>query len=266
MNAILKTYFIVAIFNLCLFLCGSGVAQEIQITGVYQGKSLYIQNPIFSDEQSFCISEVLVNKDIIASNPKVSAIEISFKGMELFTPVFIKISYSKGCIPTVLNPEAVKFHSAFGFRDLQLNDTLLSWKSRGEKVTGTYEIEKLYGDSWALLETIPSKGLFSGSEYEYLPEHKEGSNKFRIKYSQYDPARTLYSEELEFVYYPEPIRIYPFSVSDKLYISRVCDYEITTADGKTVLIGKGKEIQLKGLRRGEYFITIEDQIEKFVKN
>jgi hypothetical protein len=266
MHAIFKMYFIVAIFSMCLLINEHALAQEIQITGVYQGRSLYIQNPIFDNKQSFCITEVSINKQVVFTNPKVSAIELSFSGLELFTPVFIRVLYSKGCTPNVINPEAVRFHSAFGFRDLQLSDTLLSWKSKGEKVTGVYEVEKLYGDGWVVLETIPSKGLFSGSQYAYNPEHAEGSNKFRIKYSQNDPFRTLYSEELEFVYYPEPLRIYPLTVSDKLYLSRVCDYEITTSDGKSILTGKGKEIYLKNLRRGEYFITVEDQIEKFIKN
>ena len=113
---------------------------------------------------------------------------------------------------------------------------------------------------------MTSSGQFEGSEYAVFPDLKEGVNKFRIKYEVQSTGKYLYSEELEHVYYPEPIRIFPLTVTRNLNLNRVADYEISTPEGYTILTGRGKVIELERLRRGEYFITVENTIEKFTKN
>lgn len=251
-----------------VFLMGSigSLAQEIKISGVNQGKSIYIQNPLLPDKKNFCVKEITVNQKPVKINLMVSAIELRFDDVELYKPVSVRISHHAECAPVLLNPEAIWFHSTFAFREVSISDTSLIWKTRGERPNAVYEIERLYADGWSMEESIPSSGLFAGSEYSQAMELVDGPNKFRIKYSQTDPERTFYSEEVELVYYPEPITVYPFSVTDKLYISRVAEYEISTSDGTVIMTGKGKEILLKNLRRGEYVITIGDKVEKFIKN
>lgn len=251
-----------------LAVAGTSVAQEqqIKVTGVYQGQAVFIQNPLMNGTNNFCISAIFINGDRLNIDYNRSALELDFNSFDLYTPVTVSIKHPEVCTPRVLNPEAIRFYSAFKFTDIILNDTTLTWRTRGEKGEGSYAIEKLFADGWNTLEQLPSKNNFTGSTYTTLPELKEGSNKYRIRYDIVGTDRYIYSQEQEYVYYPEPLRIYPLTVTDNLYLSRIAEYEISTSEGRTILTGKGNKIELSRLRRGEYYITVGERVEKFVKN
>lgn len=242
------------------------LGQEIQVTGVYQGKSIFIQNPLFIDRSESCVTRITVNNVPLRLDYKSSALEVSFSEKELYVPVTVVVKHQPDCTPKILNEDAIRFHSAFSFTDLQLSDTALYWKTKGERMNSKYTVEKLFFDGWEYDQEVESKGRFEGDEYSVFPELKEGVNKFRIKYEVPSADRYLYSEELEHVYYPEPIKIFPLTVTRNLNLNRVADYEISTPEGYTILTGRGKVIELERLRRGEYFITVENVIEKFTKN
>ncbi len=262
-----KRYLIIYLIAALGILSGSrGFAQQmIKLTGVWQGKPVYIQNPI-NESNQFCITDIFINGDRLNMDYKRSAIEIDFASFDLYTPVTINIKHPESCKPNVLNAEAIRFYSAFKFTEVILNDTTLTWYTRGEKGLGQYTVERLYADSWNAMEELPSKNNFTGSSYSVYPELKEGSNKYRIRYDMPNSDKYIYSPEQEYVYYPEPLRIYPLTVTDNLYLSRISEYEISTAEGRTILTGKGNKIELTRLRRGEYFITVGERVEKFVKN
>lgn len=240
--------------------------QELQVTGVYQGKSIFVQNPLFVERSESCVTRITVNNVPLRLDYKSSALEVSFIEKELYVPVTVVIRHQPDCTPKILNEDAIRFHSAFSFTQLSLNDTALYWKTKGERMNSKFTVEKLFFDGWEYDQELASEGKFEGGEYAVFPDLKEGVNKFRIKYEVPSADRYLFSEELEHVYYPEPIRIFPLTVTRTLNISRVADYEISTPEGYTILTGRGKVIELERLRRGEYFITVENTIEKFTKN
>ncbi len=118
-----------------------------------------------------------------------------------------------------------------------LNDTALYWESKGDRPEGKYRIEQLSGDYWSEVEVYDSKGIFEGTSYEYAPYLTVGSNKYRIKYELLN-GRYLYSDELEFVYYKEPVT---FNIaSNRLIFSKVTDYEIQNEKGNTVVSSSNK--------------------------
>ncbi len=246
--------------------CTELFSQELRVTGVYQGKSIFIQNPLFVEREEACVTRIFVNNVPLKLDYKSSALEVSFSEKELYVPVTVLVKHQPDCTPKILNEDAVRFHSAFSFTELQLNDTALYWRTKGERVNSKYTVEKLFFDGWEYDQEVASVGNFEGSDYSVFPDLKEGINKFRIKYEATGTGRYLFSEEMEHVYYPEPIRIFPLSVTRNLNLSRVADYEISTTEGYTILTGRGKVIELERLRRGEYFITVENTIEKFIKN
>ncbi|MEQ8713038.1 MAG: hypothetical protein RIC80_08465 [Cyclobacteriaceae bacterium] len=242
------------------------MGQELQVTGVYQGKSIFVQNPLFVERSESCVTRITVNNVPLRLDYKSSALEVNFSDKELYVPVTVVVKHQPDCTPKILNEDAIRFHSAFSFTQLLLNDTALYWKTKGERMNSKFTVEKLFFDGWEYDQELPSEGKFEGAEYSVFPDLKEGVNKFRIKYEVPIAGRYLFSEELEHVYYPEPIRIFPLTVTRTLNINRVADYEISTPEGYTILTGRGKVIELERLRRGEYFITVENTIEKFTKN
>jgi len=230
------------------------------LSGVYQGQSLYIQNPYLISEGKFCIDTIRVNNLDIYTNPQISAVKLHFGKEMLFTPVMVMIKHNENCKPKFINPEAILYHSSFKFDSLTVNDSLISWHSKGEKIEGLYSVEKLNGTYWQSVNTINPKGQFEGSSYVYYPEFDQGGNRFRIKYSLPD-NRYIYSQEVELFYYADQITFSPKSVIDQMTLSQYADYKIMDSKRNVILSGSGQVVPLRKLKRGDYFIYLEGATE-----
>jgi len=236
---------------------------ETFYSGVYQGKPLFIQNPYLAEQQAYCIRQITINNRAVDINYEMSALILNFKGINKYSPVSIHIEYADStCIPVLLNPESIRYHSVFSFEEITITDSSLVWKSKGESDEGIYEVESFYLGTWEPVESLKSSGIYGGGEYTYFPLYEEGTNKFRIKYS--GASQTLYSEEIEHEFYPEPIT---FKREDGIIVlSRSCGYVVLDQESMEVLVGEGKEIDIVDLKSGEYFIIFnEDQTEIFRK-
>ncbi len=236
---------------------------DLKMTGVYQGKSLYVQNPYYSAIGEFCVKEVRVNKKKVNLNYKLSALRLDFEGVSENSPVYIDVNHIAHCAPKIVNPLAIYYHSNFKFTKLVLNDTILYWEAKGDRTDGKYRIEQLSGDFWSELEVYDSKGVFEGTNYEYSPYHLIGSNKYRIKY-ELPNGRFLYSDELEYVHYDEPVT---FNIAaNRLIFSQFTDYEIQNEKGNVILQGEGREIPLRTVKPGQYIIFFNgEQSDSFIK-
>ncbi|MEQ6119750.1 hypothetical protein [Reichenbachiella sp. MALMAid0571] len=234
--------------------------QKTVLSGVYQGQSLYIQNPYLVSEHKYCIDTIIVNKQDIYINPQLSAVKLDFGKEMLFAPVMVMIKHKENCKPKFINPEAILYHSSFKFDSLVVNDSLIRWHTKGEKLEGLYSIEKLNGTYWQVMNTIKPKGQFEGADYIYFPEFDKGGNRFRIKYSLPD-NRYIYSGEVEMFYFAKPITFSPKSVIDEMVLSQYADYQIMDLKGNVIVSGSGKVIPLRKLKRGDYFIYLEGDTE-----
>ncbi|CAD5281292.1 conserved hypothetical protein [Imperialibacter sp. EC-SDR9] len=252
------------IFFGLIFLSFFARGQEIAITGVYQGKSLFIQNPLSEGVEKFCVREVLLNGRTLNLNLKLSALEIDFKGLDLYTPVSIRVLHDTICSPKIVNPQAIFWHSSFRFNSIVFIEEEIKWNTRGERERASYIIERLGGEDWIEINEIPSQGQFASSDYSYFPELTEGSNKFRVKYRA-SANNYLYSDEVEFVYYKVPITFTPKVVSDKMTLSRATAFEILNEKEEVILTGNAKEIPLRLLKPGNYYIILDGFKESFVK-
>ena len=241
------------------------VEYEISQVGVYKGSSLYLHNPYVRSDGNFCINEILINDQTWDININKPAIEISFNEGLLYKPVALRIKHKRNCVPRILNPDAIVIHSSFKFVELNLTDSVFYWNTKGDREEAEYQVERLSIDTWLIDTLVQAKGVFSGAEYEYRPLLQSGTNKFRIRYTL-PSGRYLYSHEVENEYYPEPVKISPQVVTDKLTLSRAVEWEITTLKGKSILSGSRTVIPLRRLKAGDYYIRLgEEQIESFSK-
>ncbi len=230
---------------------------EIEIIGVYQGKTLFIQNPYRPTEKRFCIRSVFVNNRRLDLNYDLSAIKIDFENNDMFTPVTIRVVSSDSiCSPIIINPDAILFHTSYKFTHVSLSDTALVWETEGEREAGTYFVEKLQNGIWLEMDRISAKGLFELAEYRYIPRLEEGGNKYRVKY-EFGNDKYLYSSEVDFDYYPEPVTFSPKTTSRKLTFSRPAFYEIYDGNSKLVLSGQGLEVDVTRLWPGDYVIYFD---------
>ena len=242
-----------------LFLARAQVSPEVEtyLAGVYQGKTLFIQNPFKKEERVFCIREIRINERSLNINYNLSAIMLDFEGHDLYTPVKIRIIHADTlCKPVIINPEAVLFHTIFRFLPIQLTDSALVWSTKGERGQGNFEVQHLRGGVWEVREIIKATGKYEGAEYLHQPDLEEGANKYRVRYNFPQESRTeyLYSPEVELEYYPERIEFSPKSVKTHLYLSRTSHYEIYDQGNNLVQEGQGREVDVSELRKGRYVI------------
>ena len=105
-----------------------------------RGKPVFIQNSYDNSTKQFCIQDLYVNDRKVPINPNSSAIKLDFTGLDEFVPVVIRIIHRDSvCRPVILNPDAITFHSVFGFGQIMLTDSTLTWQTKGE-VNGAYYV------------------------------------------------------------------------------------------------------------------------------
>ena len=240
----------------CLFLASMLWSQRLDtdLAGVFQGTSLFVQNPFNSKQSTFCISDIYVNNKRVDVNYESSAIILDFKGHELYTPVAVRIiARDSLCRPVILNPDAILFHTSYKFTSVALTDSALLWVTEGERQAGTYIIEKLINNFWMEQGIVKAKGQFETASYQFEPKLDEGGNKYRIKY-EFGNGYYLYCTELDYDYYPEPVTFSPYKTKEFLTLSRFSVYEIYDQDSQLVLSGSGNKIDVTDLIPGDYVI------------
>jgi len=237
---------------------------EYTMTGEYQGKNIYVQNPLSTDKINFCTSEVYLNEQLILTSPKTSAFEINLSHMEIGGPVFIKIVHKEGCTPKIINPQVIRSKSKFQFLSVNADPLSINWSTAGELPYGKFFLEHYQNRKWVNIETITGKGSFEANQYNILPNHHTGENKYRIKYVQ-NNGKIFFSQIFGFFNDVEPVSFYPTMVEDKITLSRETEYAVVDSYGNQVAKGKGREITLNNLKAGLYFLYVDNREERFVK-
>src|SRR6056297_1911102 len=99
-----------------------GYSGNIVLTGVYQGKNLYVMNPFAGDGVGFCVSKVTVNDQVTTDEINSSAFEIDLSvfEFEVGEKLIINIEYKDNCKPKVLNPEVLKARSTFKIQSMRV--------------------------------------------------------------------------------------------------------------------------------------------------
>ncbi|MFY0686179.1 MAG: hypothetical protein JXQ90_03390 [Cyclobacteriaceae bacterium] len=254
---LMKSLCIIFGFFLVFVTDSKAQGDTVELVGVYQGVSLFIQNPFIRTQQKFCVEGVYVNGNKLNLNYRLSALKIDFDQQDLYTPVSVKVIASDSlCIPVIINPDAILFHTFFKFNQAAISDSAIIWSTEGEKVNGEYVIEKQQSGIWSELIRMPSNGEFEKSEYAYIPDLEEGGNKFRVKYD-FGNGRFLYSRELIFDFYPDPVTFEPKATRSRLSFSRVAKYEIYDPNSKLVMQGQAAEVDVRGLIPGDYVIYFD---------
>ena len=234
------------------------------MTGEYQGKNIYVQNPLSPDKKNFCTTAVYLNEKLVNSHPKTSAFEIDLSGLKIGDPVFIKITHKEGCAPKIINPQVIRSKSKFRFLSVNVDAIALYWTTTGELPYGKFFIEHYTNKQWKNVATISGKGSFESNQYTFKPKHYTGENRYRIKYTQSD-GRIFFSRIVTYFHDVEPVSFYPANVDDKITFSREAEYRIVDSFGNEVARGEGKGVNLANLRPGLYFLYIDNREEKFIK-
>jgi hypothetical protein len=246
--------------GIILFLSFSAFA-DLELSGIYQGKNLYVQNPYTPDMKSYCTQEVYVNDIKMMQAVSASAFEIDLSFLTINAPVRIRITHRSDCSPKILNPGVVQVKTNFSFSAVNIEDKLVSWSAKNEKPKGRYFIERFEFNHWRTISEIYSQNK---DRYESQILHNSGLNRYRIRYVE-DNGNSNYSDVIEYQSKQETITFYPKRVTDFLTLSRDADYEILDKFGNVIKRGHKKEIDLSQLHTEVYYLNVDNRTFKFFK-
>ncbi|MCS6822884.1 MAG: T9SS type A sorting domain-containing protein [Cytophagaceae bacterium] len=250
---------------LLFFVAIAADAGIVVLSGTYQGKNIYVQNPSLGAD-NFCVTEVLVNDIKVNQNIKSSAFEIDLSHLKMNDPVTIKLIHKDECKPKILNPQVIKSSSSFTFNSFQVTEEHMTWSTKGEKKDGKMIVEHFLYNSWQPIKELPAKGgvLINNYDIDVRNVHHSSINKYRIKYVEPD-GQVIYSNIVEYTSKVEKVTFYPTRVSDKITLSREADYEVLDAYGTSVKKGRGKEIDISNQPSGVYYLNVDNQTNKIYK-
>ena len=237
--------------------------EEFVVSGVYNGKNLYVQNPLSSNMKDYCTREVWVNDTKVFTSPRTSAFTVNLSHLPEQAPVTVRIVHNTGCAPKIINPQVIRTLNKFRYLTIHIDNDRLEWVTSGELSSGKFFVEKWEENRWAPVITMEANGK-DNSRYETSVVHHSGENRYRIKYLQND-GETFYSSVQRYQAVVAPITFAPTRVSDKIYLSQETDYLVKDSKGNELLKGYGKEVNLAHLSTGVYYLTFDNRTEKFFK-
>lgn len=264
MRTIMKWHFLLIFLALLQTSLPAAAQDTTRFSGLYNGKNLYVQNPLTAEGKGYCAQAVYVNGSLLMDAPQSSAFVVNLNHIPPQTHVTIAIVHAGGCVPKLINPQVLLEASNFGFLAVSVDSAQLYWRTQAEKESGKFFAEKYQNGAWQTVQVLPARGKKSENTYAVGVRMHSGENKFRVKYLQQD-GQVYYSREVRFASDKEPVSFSPTRVSDKIYLSAPTDYIIINAEGRVLMKGFGKEILLAHLSSGLYYLRIENRKEKFFK-
>ncbi len=230
------------------------------ITGIYQGKDLYIKNPFAQDGVGFCIFEVLVNERITRDEINSSAFAIDFNILDIKkgSSVEISLRHKSGCQPLVLNPESLKPHSTFEITSISIEKNRLQWTSEKESGPLPFVIEQFRWNKWVKVGEVQGDGSSNSNTYAFDVTPHSGENKVRVKQVDHT-GKPRYSTSVTFQSNVPSVSFEPKKVDAIINFSSLTKYEVFDKFGNLVRTGYGKSIDTSSLISGdEYYINYDN--------
>jgi hypothetical protein len=265
----MKEFFIVLVSLLMTFMSFG----SLSIEGTYQGKNLYVSNPMDDEGFGYCATKVTVNGDIMPGGTNSGAFEIDFSifNIAIGEPVFIVIEHNDGCKPKILNPEVLLPRSTFNVVEINVTSAgKLTWTTTDEQGKLPYIIEQYRWNKWVTVGEVQGKGTTGKNAYEFQITPHSGENTVRVVQVDHSGTKRS-SKEVKFTSTLPAVTKSPAKVKDIINFSAdgkavETRYEIYDAYGNIVKKGVGSSVNCENLLRGVYYINFDNVNEKFIKN
>ncbi len=267
----MKYVILFTLFLSCFFVNSSAFG-ALSISGTYQGKNLYIQNPIDDEGFGYCATKVTVNGDIMPGGTGSGAFEIDFGifNIALGEPLFIVIEHHEGCKPKILNPEVLLPRSTFDVVSIAVSpEGLLTWETTNENGKLPYIIEQYRWNKWVNVGEIDGEGSKGKNKYQFKVAPHSGENVIRVVQVDHSGGKRA-SQQVKFTSSVPSIVKSPAIVKDEIKFTAGSKevetrYEIYDAYGNIVKKGVASSVNCSNLLKGVYYINFDNVNEKFVK-
>lgn len=244
------------------------VSQEIIILeGKYQNRNVFVSNSPTTNGIGFCSFEVRVNGSLVTDEVNTRAYEVDLSVFELSIndAVIIEIKHKKGCVPKVLNPQALQAKPTFNSKGISVSkDGVLTWSTTDEHGILPFYIQQYKWNKWVDVGEVKGTGEASLNTYTYQVDFVYGENKFRVV-QKIDTQRfrktksvTIDSErpKLNFVYNKK---------NKKVIFSNTTAFEIHDKFGQLVMRGYNSQADVTNLTKDDYYISFDNVTEVLAK-
>jgi len=256
-----------AAFLLWLPVSGAVAQKAVEVGGLYQGENLLVVNETNPDGVGFCCYEVRVNGQVTADQVNSHAFEIDLRshGVALGKGVAIRLMHRPGCVPRILNPEVIAPSPGFELVEFRaIADGEVVWVTSEERGRMPFVLQQLKWGKW--VDVVRVDGLGGPGERHYHARFKpiRGENILRLTHLAADGALEVKGEARFSSGSPELTFDYDHR-SQQIAFSEETQYEVVDAFGTVVLQGHGRDVILRYLARGEYFVNYGARSETFKK-
>lgn len=241
---------------------------EIFLKGIYCGENLVVKNPFSGNENTFCITEVLVNGKKTKDDIFSSSFEIDLNGLGLNNgdSLNIKIDHREGCTPKIMNPEALLSKGGFTITQIKFDKNgSLIWSTTKETSALPYIIEQFRWNKWMVIGEVPGTGKEEINNYSFQPAAlHSGYNVFRLR--QKSPrGNDFTSKEVKFRSAIPEIQAQVLKGGNTIGFSSETMYEIYDEFKTLIKSGKGVTLDLSDLKKKQiYWLSYDNKTIQFV--
>jgi hypothetical protein len=253
-------------FALLICLSANALAEVIIISGIYQGKDLYVKNPMTTDGSGYCVFEVLVNGQVTADqlNSASFAVDLAIWKLNPGDALEIVLRCKENCEVKVLNPEVIYPNSTFEVTSLTISQTGgMEWTTEKESAPLTFIIEQFRWNKWNKVGEIKGQGIAESCRYNYPVNLHSGMNTFRIYQMDYKGQHT--SEEYKIESPLPEVKIKSLKVSNSIEFSGITDYEIVSEFGALITSGRGSSVDASKYVKGKYYVNYDNKVGAIVE-
>jgi hypothetical protein len=133
----------------------------------------------------------------------------------------------------------------------------IKWMALNEKADTKFDIEEFRWNKWEILGQVDGKGSGNNS-YSFLADTTCGIYTIRIKVGTYNSKA---------VNYPHPVKINVTGGCTKPYVKfgHKTKFEVWDQYGKKIISGCDSIINIKDLKKGNYFLNCGNKLTEFNK-
>jgi hypothetical protein len=229
--------------------------------GKYYNTNLFIYNP--ETDSGYSITEITVNNDTIQGDLATNGIEVDLSQLELKEeePVNIKIIYTEGYEPSIVNPEALKGNLKFRFSRPKMYKGKLQWRINGNPSDYPIVIEEYRWNEWRVIGEVDPLDTVKNNLYQYDVNLHSGTNLIRLKTTDLQGQQVI-SKELRFVPRINKVSLESTKIKDDITFSAETDYELYDLNGNLVKKGTERYVDVRELPKGEYWLNYDNETVK----
>jgi hypothetical protein len=245
---------------------------DFSIEGQFQGKSIYVQNPIDEDGFGYCINRITLNGEVIPVDVHASAFQINLGeyNIKIGDEVVLLFEHELGCRAKILNPEALRPKSTFVIQELACTESgVLTWSTTEESGKLNFLVEQYKWNKWVVIGEVTGVGTPALNKYTFTIAPHSGQNTIRV--SQIDNTSKKRTTQ-SITFQSKLIGTAKLSVSkENKTISFLLNdapiktkYEIFDTYGNIVKKGYNSSVNYSNLKPGIYHVNFDNKNDKII--